>query len=912
MKIQADRLAALLEQINLGQAKKALPTLDKLLRQEPAHPGLLALRAEAVHQTGTAAEALVAFRRAGEGGGGARNWLAAGILLAAERNTDEAMPCLLRAVAEEPENDEILDVLNTTLFNANRHPEGIEYARRQLATSTNVRFLSNAALLLQSNDLYEESTSAFRKILALAGDNPTVLGAALVPARFTCDWEWIESLQQKILGWYADGRFDAPCEYPLTHITWCSDEAYNLGVSQAYIARMVAQVAPCVRPPARAPGARLRVGYLSCDFRHHATMHLMAGLFEHHDRDRFEVYAYDYSSFDESEYRRRFVNAVEHVIPIHNMSDQQAAARIADDQLDILFDLKGYTGGGRAGIMTYRPAALQVAYLGYPGSAATTDIDYIVADRFVTPDSSSAYYPEKFCRLPHSYQCNDRKRVIAAAPGARAHHGLPDDKVVFGAFNQSYKIDRASFAVWLRILKEVPDSVLWLLGQSESCIKNLSHYAQLDGVALERLVFAPFAAPQEHLARLQLADAVLDTLVCNGHTTTSDALWAGVPVITAHGRHFASRVSESLLNAIELPELVGADVDDMVRIAHRIGTDADYRIAIRQRVAANRMVAPLFDTARFTHNFEAAIEAMVAAQASGAASAHIDIVESDLTRTRSADAAEAAANAPPLHAAYPACPLCAGASTSFGFANCTMHPLWHEPLPKTIEWMLCPSCAHIHNRHYWTEAGLSEVFRNANASQLADTLNPDAKRATWAPVVAKVLAHLGGYGAAMRDGKPIWADVGCGDGGLVATASDYGFAAIGLDARAEAVSRIQALGLNAMQADFMALKFEVTLDVLSMMDVLEHIPYPADALRKAAEVLRPGGLIVVSMPDLSCSSWKMLDAANANPYWIELEHYHNFSRDRLIALLKDCGFDMVDFAIPNRYKAQMELYAVRR
>jgi protein O-GlcNAc transferase len=913
MKIQADRLTALLEQINSGQSKKVLPILEKLLRKEPAHPGLLALRAEAVHQSGTAAEAIDAFRQAGEGGGGARNWLAAGILLAADRNTDEALHCLLRAVETEPGNDEILDVLNTTLFNANRHAQGIEYARRQLATGTNVRFLSNAALLLQSNDLYEESTDAFRKILALAGDDPTVLGAALVPARFTCDWEWIESLQQKILAWYAEGRFDAPCEYPLTHTTWCTNEAYNLGVSQAYIERMVAKAEPCARAPSPGPGARLRVGYLSCDFRHHATMHLMAGLFECHDRDRFEVFAYDYSSADDSNYRQRFVAAVEHLVPIHTLSDQQAAARIADDQLDILFDLKGYTGGGRAGILAYRPVSLQAAYLGYPGSAATTDIDYIVSDRFVTPDSSSAYYTEQFCRLPHSYQCNDRKRVIAPAPGARAQYGLPEDKVVFGAFNQSYKIDRASFAVWLRILGEVPDSVLWLLGQSESCIKNLTHYAQLGGIGPERLVFAPFAAPQEHLARLQLADAVLDTLVCNGHTTTSDALWAGVPVITAHGSHFASRVSESLLNAIDLPELVGADHDDMVRIAHRIGTDADYRQAIRASVAANRLTSPLFDTARFTRNFEAGIEAMVQASAGGKPAGHIDVAESEDTWSRRTDGTDADANPPVLQTAYPACPLCAGASTSLGFANCTMHGLWHHPLPQTIEWMTCPSCGHVHNRHYWTEAGLAEVFRNANASQLAEAVNPDAKRATWAPVVARVVGLLGGYQAVIKpEGRPIWVDVGCGDGGLVATASDYGFAAIGLDARAEAVSRIQALGMKAMQADFMELSIEVVVDVLSMMDVLEHIAYPADALRKAARVLRPGGLIVISMPDMACSSWKTFDAVNANPYWLEIEHYHNFSRDRLIALLNETGFDVVDFAIPNRYKAQMEVYAVRR
>jgi protein O-GlcNAc transferase len=234
-------------------------------------------------------------------------------------------------------------------------------------------------------------------------------------------------------------------------------------------------------------------------------------------------------------------------------------------------------------------------------------------------------------------------------------------------------------------------------------------------------------------------------------------------------------------------------------------------------------------------------------------------------------------------------------------------------VPQTIEWMTCPSCGHVHNRHYWTEAGLAEVFRNANASQLAEAVNPDAKRATWAPVVARVVGLLGGYQAVIKpEGRPIWVDVGCGDGGLVATASDYGFAAIGLDARAEAVSRIQALGMKAMQADFMELSIEVVVDVLSMMDVLEHIAYPADALRKAARVLRQGGLIVISMPDMACSSWKTLDAVNANPYWLEIEHYHNFSRDRLIALLNETGFDVVDFAIPNRYKAQMEVYAVRR
>lgn len=915
MTIQEGRLEALLAQINGGHAHQALSELDRLLEQEPQQPALLGLRAEALRLCARFDEAVVAFKLAAEKGAGARNWLAAGVLLAAMRTTDDALQCLLKAHEQTPDSDEVLDALITTYFNANRQQEGIEFARLQLSLSVNPRLLTHAALLLQSNDCYEESSNAFKKIIELAPDAPAVIGAALVPARFTCEWEWVEALQQKIGTWYDQAAFDLPQEYPLTHLTWCTDEARNLGVTQAYVKRMVPRVEPLPSPVAAPrPGKRIRVGYVSCDLRNHATMHLMAGLFESHDRERFEVFAYDYSAFDVSEYRQRFIDAIEHHVPIHAMSDQQAAERIAADQLDILFDLKLYTGGGRPGILAYRPTPLQVAYLGYPGSAASPDIDYIVSDRFVTPDSSTPYYPEAFCRLPHSYQCNDRKRSAAAQPATRAANGLPDDKVVFGAFNQSYKIDRTSFSVWLRVLAQVPDSVLWLLGQCDAAITHLTRHASLAGIDPQRLIFAPFAAPQDHLARLQLADAVLDTLVCNGHTTTSDALWASVPVITARGEHFCSRVSESLLNAIELPELVGADHDDMVRIARRIGTDADYRGALREKVAANRLTTPLFDTLRFTRDFETAIEMMTRQHRVGVKGEHIDVPDSGPVEAKPAVEPATVDCALPLQESFPACPLCEGASTTLGYAACTTHPLWHEPLPQSIEWMQCPACGHVHTRHYWTESGLAEVFRNANAGQLDLSVDShDNKRAVWAPVVDRVMGLLGGFGALHQQAAaPLWLDVGCGDGALLMTAADYGFSAMGLDVRGESVSQIQGLGFNAKQDDFMTLQFEAVFDVLSLMDVLAHIADPNQAVRKAAQLLRPGGVMVISLPDLTSSSWKIMDAHKANPYWLEIEHYHNFSRDRLVALLNDNGFAVLDFAVANRYKAQMELYAVRQ
>ncbi len=919
--IQPAPLEALLEQINGGHAADALPELDDLLRRHPGHPGALSLRAEALRLTGNVPEAIRAFKHAGERGAGTRNWLAAGILLAAERRADESLQCLRRALEETPDSDEVLDALITTLFNSSRAAEGIELARRQLTLSANPTFLCRAALLLQGNDLYEESSDAFKRILKLAPDDPALVGAALVPARFTCEWDWVETLMRKIRTHYDEGRFAAPQEYPLTHVAWCADEAINLEVTRAYVARMVPRADARIARAARSAGSRIRVGYLSCDFRNHATMHLMAGVFEHHDRARFEIFAYDYSSPEVSTYRQRFVDAVEHHVPVHSLSDRQAAARIGEDGLDILFDLKLYTGGGRAGILGYRPAPLQAAYLGFPGSAASADIDYVVSDRFVTPDDSAPHYTEKFCRLPHTYQCNDRKRAGARDSGTRAAHGLPDDKVVFGAFNQSYKVDRASFSNWLRVLQEVPHSVLWLLGQSEAAIANLTRYAESAGIGRDRLIFAPFCQPQEHLARLRLADVVLDTLVYNGHTTTSDALWAGVPVITARGRHFASRVSESLLGAMELSELVGVDPEDMVQIAKRIGMDAEYRAALRAKVAANQLTTPLFDTQRFTRNFERAIELMTERQRSGLSPAHIDVPDcgplppgGDLAAAGASNAQqEPTAPATVLRAAYAACPLCDGPSITLGFANCTVHPLWHEPLPPTLEWMQCPSCRHIHSRHYWTDEGTREIARRTSRGPRADLpATFVSTRTTWTPVVERVVGLLGGYRAAFRGhSPPIWVDIGCGDGALIMTAADHGLATVGVDRDASAVSRIQSLGFNAVHQDFTTLSFEIEPTVLSLLDVLAQLPRPLEALRKAAQVLRPGGVLVIGTADFASSSWRALEASKMNPYWTELEQHHVFSRERLSTLLERCGFEVADLRIPNQGKAQMELYAIR-
>lgn len=615
----------LLQMIQGGRAAEALLQIEPLLADQPNHPGLLTLKAEALRFADRGREAIAVYQRAGAVGGGARNWLVAGHLLVADRRIDEALASLTYAIAEDPGSEEILNTLVTTLFNAHRARDGVLFARRLIGVSQNPVYLANAALLLQSNEMYEEATDVFKRFVT-DSSAPSTLGAALVPARFTCEWDWIETLQERIGACYARGEFDLTQEYPLTHITWCTNEAYNLEITRAYAARMLPKPASMpIVTRALGDGGRIRVGYLSSDFCNHATMHLMAGLLEMHDRQGFEVFAYDSSPNDGSDYRRRFLDAVEHHVDITGMNDADAASRIEADRLDILFDLKGHTGWGRLGIMAYRPAPLQAAYLGFPGSTAVDFIDYLVCDAVVVPDSSAGHYTEKLCRLPHSYQCNDDRRPMAGEAPARTAYGLPEDGVVFCAFNQSYKIDRRSFRVWMRILHAVPGSVLWLLSQGPAAEQNLRLQAGTLGIAPERLLFAPFAAPHQHLARLQLADAALDALVCNGHTTTSDMLWAGIPVVSARGHHFASRVSESLLRAVGLPELVGQDEDDMVEIATRIGLDAGYRRDLRTRLAEHGRGSPLFDTRRFTRNFENAIAAMVAGSRSGAMPAILDL-----------------------------------------------------------------------------------------------------------------------------------------------------------------------------------------------------------------------------------------------------------------------------------------------
>jgi predicted O-linked N-acetylglucosamine transferase (SPINDLY family) len=368
------------------------------------------------------------------------------------------------------------------------------------------------------------------------------------------------------------------------------------------------------------PGTRkskLAIGYISADFHTHATAYLIAELLEKHDRGQFDVFGYSYGPDDNSPMRGRLVGAVDRFADLEHASLAESVARIAADEIDVLVDLKGLTRGARTQILASRPAPIQVNYLGYPCTMAAPYMDYILVDDFVVPADQQPFFTEKLVHLPGCYQANDSQREIAPRTPSRAECGLPATGFVFCSFNNSYKITPDMFDVWMNLLKAVPGSVLWLLEGNRFVPVNLRAEARARGVSGERLVFAPKVTVPDHLARHRLADLLLDCFPVNAHTTASDALWAGCPVLTIAGETFVSRVAGSLLRAIGLPELITTTLEDYQAMALRLARDADLLAAVRGRLEASRLKCGLFDGAQFARNLEQAYVTMWQIHAAG-------------------------------------------------------------------------------------------------------------------------------------------------------------------------------------------------------------------------------------------------------------------------------------------------------
>jgi predicted O-linked N-acetylglucosamine transferase (SPINDLY family) len=351
---------------------------------------------------------------------------------------------------------------------------------------------------------------------------------------------------------------------------------------------------------------RLKIGYFSADFHDHATMRLLAGVLERHDAAHFDVTLFSYGPDSQDAMRQRVRAACGNFIDVRGLPDLEVARLARKRQIDIAVDLKGYTRDGRGGIFALRAAPVQVSFLGYPGTTGAAYMDYLIADRTVIPEQSRSHYSEKIIRLPDCYQPNDESRPMANEPATRENCGLPPSAFVYCCFNNTYKITPTVFDAWMRILRRVDSGILWLLEDNPVATRNLRQEAVRRGVPAERLVFAPRMNPAEHLARQRLADLFLDTFPCNAHTTASDALWAGLPVLTLAGEAFASRVAASLLCSVGLPELITATLLEYETLAIEFGTNRVRLEAFRTRLAQHRLAGPLFDAGRFTGHLERA------------------------------------------------------------------------------------------------------------------------------------------------------------------------------------------------------------------------------------------------------------------------------------------------------------------
>jgi len=486
---------------------------------------------------------------------------------------------------------------------------------------------NNLGNVLRGMGRLEEALAEFRQAVTLKPDYVEAECQKLHLMLHLCEWKEVA----EVFGHQRHALSSGPSGliHPFAFLCLPSTPAEQLSCARTYAEKCLAPVVLLRNRlgfrVAAAPKARLRIGYLSADFRRHPVASLIAELFELHDRRAVEVCAYSYGPDDGSAIRARLARACDRFVDICATSFVEAARRIHDDGVDILVDLQGHTTLARTQIAALRPAPIQVNWLGYPGTMGAECIDYIIADRFVTPPGCESSFSEKIVRLPDCYQINDRQREIAKLTPGRMECGLPETGVVFCCFNNTYKITPGVFDIWMRVLQQIPGSVLWFLEANVSVATNLRREAKARGVEPGRLVFAPVLPSEQHLARYRIADLFLDTLPYNAHVTASDALWAGLPVLTCAGETFASRVAGSLLTAVGLPELISRSLKDYETLAVRLARTPSELSGYRTRLEKNRLAAPLFDSARFARHIERAYRMMWEIHVKGEAPRGIEV-----------------------------------------------------------------------------------------------------------------------------------------------------------------------------------------------------------------------------------------------------------------------------------------------
>jgi protein O-GlcNAc transferase len=531
-------------------------------------------------------------------------WNNRGTALRSLQRLEEALASFTRAAALAPGHFNALTNCAIVLWDMKRLNEARTAIEKALAVQPGfAEALYARGNILRDLKRMDEALASFEQALAANPAHQHALNGAALAALALCDWKRVAALTPRVKENAGGGR---ALIQPFVLLGYSDDAGLQRRCAENYVRLTVPQ-----RPPlsdGKPYGHdRIRLAYLSADFHQHPTAQLLAELFERHDRARFEVTAIAFGPDDKSAMRTRLKQAFDHFEDVRGKSDAEVARLLRDREIDIAVDLNGHTADARPGILAWRPAPVQVNYLVYPGTTGATVMDVVLADRIVLPADQQPFFCEKIVHLPDCYQANDATRKVPPAP-TRSQAGLPDGGFVFCCFNNSWKITAPVFDIWMRLLAQVPGSLLWLL--ESPAASNLRAEAVARGVDAERLVFAPKLPPDQHLARHQLADLFLDTLPYNAHTTCSDALWAGLPVVTCYGKAFPGRVAASLLKAIDLPELVTASPEKYEELALELAGNPALLKATREKLTRNRTTTPLFDSERFRKAIEAAYEAL--------------------------------------------------------------------------------------------------------------------------------------------------------------------------------------------------------------------------------------------------------------------------------------------------------------
>jgi protein O-GlcNAc transferase len=594
----------------LKRPQEALVSLDRALELQPQFAAAYANRAAALIDCDRLEDALADSERALRIDArqvDARN--NRGLALQRLGRHAEALDSLDEALRLHPGYAEAHVNRGNVLRELGRHEEALASIDRALRLQPDLLgALNDRARLLADLGRHEEAATGFALVVEQAPDFELAPGHLLHCRLRSCDWTDYEVSVTRVLAAVETGALAAA---PLWCLALTDSAALQLTCARTFARRQTPRAALPMPPPVPRQSlekARVRLAYLSSDFREHAVSRLLAGIFEHHDRARFEIIGIALSAADDSDLGRRVSAAFERWEEASQLTDEEIAVLIRRLEVDVLVDLNGWTREMRPGVLARRPAPVQINYLGYPGTSGAEYIDYLIADDFVVPPAVSRFYSERVIALPHVFQANDDRRSAGATVPTRAAAGLPEKALVLGSFCRAGKLTPMLFDVWCRLLGANHDSVLWLVADGDAARRNLLREAAERGVAPARLLFAPRLTYGEHLARIPLADLALDTFPFNGGATTSDVLWAGVPVLTCAGEAFASRMTGSLLRALELPELITRDLDEYARIGLALLRRPQDLRQVRSKLWANLRTTRAFDSSAKCRELESVYE----------------------------------------------------------------------------------------------------------------------------------------------------------------------------------------------------------------------------------------------------------------------------------------------------------------